>query len=249
MENPLGTTLDLSRVTNLEKVNKPSSVTESIQELSLKDKPDLNIFDATSKQNKTSKSSKKSEVKCSFLSPYLRYKMLKPYLKHVKEQEGEDGGGSKPDQHSEQIKQIREHFDALTAMTPAELAGETEEQKDKEEAEAEEVEMEKDEEEEEMDAGPVRPLRAGVGAGLGIKRKKEPKRNKGGAKKRQKQEEEVGAVNYESADFGQFKKGKNNKGKGKAYDPWKGFDGKGKKGGGGGKKGQKFKSGRSMSYK
>ena len=56
-----------------------------------------------------------------FYSPYQRYKMLKPYLDSLKNQDEKKPKLSDEDR----IKSIKEHFDALTSLTPQELNRDT----------------------------------------------------------------------------------------------------------------------------
>ncbi len=280
--DPLNSTLDLSRVEDLEGRTAPAASTtrrEELEEeetlsgkvlgrLSMKEVPDVGIFSGAMKESGKGKKRGKKQVKeeaggdrsagGGFLSPYLRYKMLKPYLKFVREKEGQpgEGDGEEGNKHAEQVRSIREHFDALTAMTADDFAGEGAKEEEKVEvAEDEEVEVE---EEEEVDPGPVKPLRAGMATDRRNFIKKRKKQLKGKSEKMPKMEPKkdggvggngsapAAALDYEAADFGQFKKGR---GGGKdrkrgAYDPWRGFNKKGR----GGRK-QRFKSeGRSMSY-
>ncbi len=266
--------MDLSRVADLE--NRAGEENEDgealLRRLSIDGASSSSIgtiFDRSPSPTEKKKGKKKTKesstfasppAKTSFLSPYLRYKMLKPYLQHVKGRE-EGRGGNELDKHADQVRSIREHFEALTAMTAEEFVADSEKEAEKEGGESNgsgTEEREVVEAEEEVDAGPVKPLRAGMAISSAknfAKKRKKQMKSAMSSGKTPKMEEAVerdpsSSMDYESADFGQFtggggkKKGKGNNGA--AYDPWKGFD---KKGGGGGKK-QKFKAGgRSMSYK
>ena len=60
-----------------------------------------------------------STLEKTFLSPYQRYKMLRPYLDSMKK-----GEKSSAITDEDRIKSIKEHFDALTALTPQEFNNE-----------------------------------------------------------------------------------------------------------------------------
>lgn len=243
-DDPLGGTLDLSRLESLTTRDRDLldvvANSEALSQLTIKSKPDLVVFERRQGPPTTSKS-----LQQAFLSPYLRYRMLKPYLRHMQQDGVNAAEGSDKDEHADRVRSIREHFDALTAMTPEEFQGS--ETKEKEEDEEEAGREAVAEDEEEVDPGRVKPLRAGMA--LDRKRRFGKKRKGGGAGHQDQPKSakaESAAVDYEAADFGQFSKDKGKK-KGGAYDPWDGFH---KRGGGGGKK--KFKSGmggRSVSYR
>ena len=236
--------LDISQVARLEgrratigEEGDDGPNADAFRRLSVKDIPDASVFSSPREEKKG-----KVEAVSDFLSPYLRYKMLKPYLKYVRSQED---GQREENTHSDQVRSIREHFDALTAMTPDEFAGE-----EAKEVEAEEKEEEEQEEVEEVvdgsvtDAGPVRPLRAGIAKSVAKKRKKTTKNKSAKTAKIQGEVDEK--VNYENADYAQFYRAGGQKKGGASYDPWKEFGKKGKEGRG---KKQKYKSGKSITYK
>ena len=65
-----------------------------------------------------SKASEGTMLEKTFLSPYQRYKMLRPYLDSMRNQEKSASVTTDEDR----IKSIKEHFDALTALTPQEFS-------------------------------------------------------------------------------------------------------------------------------
>merc|ERR1739844_406459 len=61
-----------------------------------------------------------SKLDKPFLSPFQRYKMLKPYL----DSKNSDATTSKVVTDEDRIKSIKQHFDTLTAITAQDLAAE-----------------------------------------------------------------------------------------------------------------------------
>jgi len=273
VEDPLITPLDMNKISYLsggclleEEDTQTSSINDNpnIERLTIKDHPDINIFDEVKvKENsfaihEESKLKKKSSDSLTpFVSPFQRLCLLQPFMKHLKEEEDADQGGkAKADSvHNERVASIRKHFDSLTAMTPAEYEGEQGKEIKKEEGE---VEEEDEEDEEEMkpqvvhDHGEIRPIR-----GKKLPNKRKRKRNDLGKTQKNAKEAKLDKKNvadlkeedlvesFEASDFKQFSKG----GRKKAYDPWKGH-GKHKRGGGAAKQKQRYKggSGKSLSF-
>ena len=87
--------------------------TQISSNVQLKAKASVMAFDGY-----TQEESKLDQV---FYSPYQRYKMLKPYLDSLKNQDEKKPKLSDEDR----IKSIKEHFDALTSLTPQELNRDT----------------------------------------------------------------------------------------------------------------------------
>ena len=125
LENPLKCPLDLSSLQRhddqmlelpvlLKKVSSRELSINTEIVVPFKHKPEIDIFS----------SAKESEIKNSnniniFLSPFQRLQLLKPYLEAMTiKQEGVEVANKKSDQ--ERIQSIKDHFDALTAMTPEE---------------------------------------------------------------------------------------------------------------------------------
>ena len=125
LENPLKCPLDLSNIQrhedqlhdlpvilkNMNAFDKPT--TKTFIQVPFKDKPSLDIF-SLEKTPSTMNSSDRVNI---FLSPFQRLQLLKPYLEAMSiKQEGVKADHKRSDQ--ERIQSIKEHFDALTAMTP-----------------------------------------------------------------------------------------------------------------------------------
>ena len=96
----------------------------------IKEHPDLAVFSNRQKTQAGGRSGK------DFLSPYKRYKLLKPYLDSINNKES-DKAEERTD--NVRLKSIQDHFQKLTDMTPTK----------KEEVVVEDVKEEDDVEEEE----------------------------------------------------------------------------------------------------
>jgi len=233
VEDALITPLDMNKISFLsggylleEEDHQTFSTNDkpNTEQLTIKDHPDINIFDEIKgKENsfvihKESKVKKKSSDSLPpFISPFQRLRLLQPFKKHLKEEEEADQGGqAKADSvHNERVTSIRKHFDSLTAMTPAEYAGE----QGKETKKDGEVEDEDEEDEEEKkpqvvpDHGEIHPIR-----GKKLPNKRKRKRNDIGKTQKYAKEakldknvadlKEENLVEYfEASDFKQFSKG------------------------------------------
>ncbi len=262
VNDPLRSPLDLSRILDLqcpailEDTSSPRKHSDAIKATKLKNVSAISLFQGQvrSEQKLSDEKQPARATVCQFLSPYLRYKMLKPYLKFMDLQNKDEAERSQQEQsHLDQVRSIKEHFDALTAMTPADL---TEERKQDDE-EDEEVDVPEEapiEEDPIADPGAIAPLR-GKKADKNFQKKRKKHLQKQGQKnKRPRREASEGnaqtVVNYESTDFNQFTKKTSNSGANSGiYDPWQGYTNKHKKGGGKQKQRYKSKGSKSMSYK
>lgn len=110
LENPLTSPLDLGGLadcaTQLETV-LGKEIIKSVNNNILKKRPELLVFAENKKEEKTG-------VPKEFLSPYHRFKLLKPYLDSISKESEDDGTRTKQDRMSS----IKEHFQKLTDMTP-----------------------------------------------------------------------------------------------------------------------------------
>lgn len=180
-----------------------------------------------------------TKLQKSFLSPFLRYKMLKPYLKAINDEKSSEKEVSDQDR----INSIKEHFDALTALSAQDMASESVKNDEDNDSlrEEEEIKAESndfDVDSYEPDPGAVKGLRDGLGK---TSRKRNGKRFMEGHDKKPK-------VDYQNVDFAQFSSGKGaNK---KIYDPNAEFQSKFKGKKKAGKAKQHYKrSGKSVTYK
>ena len=121
-ENPLKCPLDLHA--QEEYVPQQWTVLDSMEindqrsKVELKTKASVVAFEGPKKTIQESKLDNQA-----FYSPYQRYKMLKPYLDSIKDSSEE----KRPKVSDEdRIKSIKEHFDALTSLTPQEMSQENE---------------------------------------------------------------------------------------------------------------------------
>ena len=85
--------------------------------------------------------SEESKLDKVFYSPYQRYKMLKPYLDSLKNQDEKKPKISDEDR----IKSIKEHFDALTSLTPQEFNRDTIDKAESESSDSENNDLDKHE--------------------------------------------------------------------------------------------------------
>jgi exosome complex exonuclease RRP6 len=209
-EDPLKTPFDLSHITELH----GESLLEGAElgaakgnaRLNAKRKPTLTVFD------QDSEITERLRV-VTFLSPYQRYQMLKPYLQYMKEVDKTKAEAVVSDQ--QRIDSIKLHFEALTAMTTEEY---NEERDNADEPVAEEgnaEESEGDEHESPEGAvtdGDIKPLR--VSKNYWKKRKRPQKNNPGKKPKLEPVKEDVeestpdrltsSSIDYENADFGAY---------------------------------------------
>jgi len=125
--NPLQSPLDLSHLEDsgeLDTVVK-NKFTFANNNL-VKSKPDLSVFDNSKTFSRTSL--------VTFVSPFQRYTLLKPYLESIEKQRSDLNENSTS--HEEiRIDSIKKHFDKLTEMTPKRVVKRTiiEEEDEKEE--------------------------------------------------------------------------------------------------------------------
>ena len=130
LENPLKCPLDLSNMQSHEdqlpdlpvliknRNGYDKSSTNTIIQVPFKDKPSLDIF---SLENTPSTINRSDQVNI-FLSPFQRLQLLKPYLEAMAIKQ--EGVTVEKRSDQERIQSIKNHFDALTAMTPEEYNSE-----------------------------------------------------------------------------------------------------------------------------
>merc|ERR1712130_817716 len=115
--NPLQSPLDLSHLEDsgeLETVVK-NKFTFANNNL-VKSKPDLSVFDNSKTITRTSL--------VTFVSPFQRYTLLKPYLESI-EKERRDPNENSRSHEDIRIDSIKKHFDKLTEMTPKRVVKKT----------------------------------------------------------------------------------------------------------------------------
>ena len=125
LENPLKCPLDFSNIQRndeqivdlpvlIEKATGSENLASNAKiQVPFKEKPELDIFSTKKRHNMNGINTDIS----IFLSPFQRLQLLKPYLEAIAiKQEGIKPEDVRSDQ--DRIKSIKDHFDALTAMTP-----------------------------------------------------------------------------------------------------------------------------------
>jgi len=75
--------------------------------------PSIGLFNARSDEETSTANLK------NFLTPFQRFQLLRPYMRALN-----DNQENRSRTDEERMKSIREHFDALTAMTAKEFQGE-----------------------------------------------------------------------------------------------------------------------------
>lgn len=141
-----------------------------------------------------------------FLSPFERYKMLKPYLDSMASKK-EDKKDKISDE--DRIQSIKDHFDNLTALTAKDMEEDNaKESGEKDEAVEEDVE-EMDMDEYDPDPGKVQNLRAGLSKKGNKKRQNALKNEENNVKKTK--------IDVENVDFSQYSSGVDPKAK--TFDP------------------------------
>ena len=266
VSDPLKTPLDLSYSSDLDTtvlLDTDGSYAPLLKRATKMPEPAMSIF-GYGQSGDSSDSSDNIEV---YLSPYQRFVMLKPYLRFLNEQDQND---SKPRSDSQRIESIKEHFDALTAMTAEEYNKENP-KKEEEVAEESSEEDEPMREEENLNKVNVQPAKMDKNSEKSQRKKKKKREEKiakaakrkadengaenGAAEQFQdaeeQEEKEVEEVDLENSDFTQFQGSQKKRSKKGQFNEWNDFNQALKKGGKG--RGKKMKggkkAGKSMSFR
>jgi len=126
--NPLESPLDLSHLEDsgeLDTVVK-NKFTFANNNL-VKSKPDLGVFDSSKPVTRASL--------VTFVSPFQRYTMLKPYLESIEKEKGDPNDNTSTNNEDIRIDSIKKHFEKLTEMTPKRIVKKVQVEEEEEEGE------------------------------------------------------------------------------------------------------------------
>ena len=147
----------------------------------LKSEPAVKIFNTFKIQKKS------STLPLTFMTPYARYQMLKPYLKILAEKDANpDQQQTAPVSDMDRISSIKEHFAALTAMTPAEYSGQ-----DKPQVQEEPSKSDSDDDEDVADGPAFVSVEAMPKSTLRMGKQASNKKNKKGKKRKNQRAENL----------------------------------------------------------
>jgi len=226
-------------------LDKTDMKTEASTSIQAKEKAHINAFD-----NQINREGNK--LNKVFLSPFERYKMLKPYMDSMNTAAPKTGEIVTDE---DRIKSIKQHFDTLTALTPQDMTSENSVTKNEqvESSDSDENIEETTIDDYDPDPGEAKKLRQGLEPWNKSNKSeiKEMKKKRSGATTELPEDgsQKKAKIDMENVDLSQYSRGV--KQNAKTFDPMKGFrDGAGKnKNSGRAKQRGKNKSGKSMTYK